>query len=402
VGFGKRSVEDLVITTVLSQPLGDVLERSYRGKRVLVTGHNGFVGSWLSYWLAQSGADVVGFALTPEKGGMADCLGLDQLVTSLEIDIRDQSILAASVRSYEPEIVFHLAAQALVLPSFEDPIGTLATNVMGTAHLLEAVRHQPSVRACVVVTSDKCYATAEQAHEESDPFGGDDLYSASKAGAEIVVHAFRSSFLINSPLSIATARAGNIIGGGDWASHRIVPDCVRAILAGEPVRLRQPMSVRPWQHVLDAVAGYLRLGDALLVDGAAVAEGWNFGPFSEATVTVAEVVKMFIKSWRSLGGDAKDPILEAGAAVPERAFLALVSEKARARLGWAPLLDLPSTIAWTAEWYRSAQSQADTARITSSQISQYLAIDAEGRLASTEPDLKSSKGSSPTSPTLRA
>ena len=369
---------------------------------MLVTGHNGFVGSWLSYWLAQSGADVVGFALTPEKGGMADCLGLDQSVTSLEIDIRDQSILAVSVRSYEPEIVFHLAAQALVLPSFEDPIGTLATNVMGTAHLLEAVRHQPSVRACVVVTSDKCYATAEQAHEESDPFGGDDLYSASKAGAEIVVHAFRSSFLINSPLSIATARAGNIIGGGDWASHRIVPDCVRAILAGEPVRLRQPMSVRPWQHVLDAVAGYLRLGDALLVDGAAVAEGWNFGPFSEATVTVAEVVKMFIKSWRSLGGDAKDPILEAGAAVPERAFLALVSEKARARLGWAPLLDLPPTIAWTAEWYRSAQSQADTARITSSQISQYLAIDAEGRLASKGPDLKSSKGSSPTSPTLRA
>jgi CDP-glucose 4,6-dehydratase len=162
------------------------------------------------------------------------------------------------------------------------------------------------------------------------------------------------------------------------------------------------MSVRPWQHVLDAVAGYLRLGDALLVDGAAVAEGWNFGPLSEATVTVAKVVEMFIESWRSLGGDAKDPILEAGAAVPERVFLALVSEKARARLGWAPLLDVPSTIGWTAEWYRSALSQAETARITLSQISQYQAIDAEGRSESAEPDSKSSKGPSPMSRTSRA
>jgi CDP-glucose 4,6-dehydratase len=162
------------------------------------------------------------------------------------------------------------------------------------------------------------------------------------------------------------------------------------------------MSVRPWQHVLDAVAGYLRLGDALLVDGAAVAEGWNFGPLPEPAVTVAEVVEMLIESWRSLGGDAKDPILETGAAVPERAFLTLISEKARARLGWAPLLDLPSTIGWTVEWYRSALSQADTARITSSQISQYLAIDAEGCLASTGPDLKSLRGSSPTSRTSRA
>jgi CDP-glucose 4,6-dehydratase len=363
-----------------------ILKRTYRGKRVLISGHNGFVGSWLSFWMATAGAEVLGISLPPEPGCAAELIGLDEFVTEVELDIRDQSAFSEAVRQFAPEIVFHLAAQALVLPSFDDPVGTFATNVMGTAHLLDAMRGLPSVTACVIVTSDKCYAVADHAHEERDPLGGEDPYSASKAGAEIVAHAFRSTFFSQTGARIATARAGNIVGGGDWAPFRIVPDCIRAMVAGESVRLRQPTAVRPWQHVLDAVAGYLRLGDALITQGHAVAEGWNFGPSPEAAVTVVELVERVMVNWQSLGGEVRPSEIDETEAAPERAYLTLVSTKAHRRLGWSPLLDFDNTIAWTVEWYYAAQRPSDALASTRAQIGRYLELDAEANRSHVEFD----------------
>lgn len=359
----------------LKVSLEEVLNRTYSGKRIFITGHNGFVGSWLTFILQSAGAQVTGFSLAPVKGGFAEVLNLDQMCHSIVGDIRELSALDNALQRYTPEIVFHLAAQPLVLPSFKDPLGTLSTNVIGTANVLEAVRHQPSVQSCIVITSDKCYATGTGAHEESDPFGGDDLYSASKGAAEIVVHAYRHSFFQSTGLPLASARAGNIVGGGDWADYRIVPDSIRAIHDGEPVRLRQPSAIRPWQHVLDAVAGYLRLGDALMTSGTEAAEGWNFGPHPDATVTVAELVNTLVAHWRTLGGDAKDPIFDTEKNLPERQFLSLISTKSESRLGWNPHLDFNSTMAWTAEWYLNARSHDAATFVTQSQIDRYLALD---------------------------
>lgn len=372
------------------QSLGQVSDRSYRSRRVLVTGHNGFVGSWLSFWLAQAGAEVVGFALPAQPGGVAEALDLDSAVTSIEGDVRDQTQVEELLGRHEPEIVFHLAAQALVIPSFDDPLATLATNAMGTAHLLDAVRRQRSVRACIVVTTDKCYAVSAGAHREGDPLGGEDPYSASKAAAEIVVHAYRSSFFAGSRVGVATARAGNIMGGGDWADYRIVPDCARAILAGKPVRVRHPGAVRPWQHVLDAVAGYLRLGDGLLIDPTANAEAWNFGPLSEAVTTVGELVAMLLARWRALGETGvRDPVHETDGPVPERSFLTLDSAKARSRLGWSQLLDLQATVDWTVDWYHSvaATASGDAVAVTTSQIARYLELDARAVGCSGSPSI---------------
>lgn len=355
--------------------LKDALGRTYNGKRVFITGHNGFVGSWLAYTLLRAGADITGYSLPQLPGGISEMLSLKKLCQTIEGDIRDLPLLEEALKIHEPEIVFHLAAQPLVIPSFDDPIGTLSTNVIGTANVLEAVRKQPSVKACVVITSDKCYATAAEAHEESDPVGGDDIYSASKGAAELVVHAYRHSFFRESGLPVATARAGNIIGGGDWAEFRIVPDVIRAIHSGQAVRLRQPSAIRPWQHVLDAVAGYLLLGDALLSQGAGVAEGWNFGPAPDATVTVGQLVNSLVTHWRNFGGEAKDPVFGADGNFSEREYLTLLSSKAKDRLGWDSRLSFDSTLVWTAEWYFQATSQQKTEAITEFQIANYLDLD---------------------------
>lgn len=365
---------------VVRAPLSEILERSYRGRRVLITGHNGFVGSWLTYVLSLAGAHVVGYSLSPVEGGIAEALDLDDRCLSIEGDVRDLQALEQVFRAHQPEIVFHLAAQPLVLASFEDPLGTLSTNVMGTANVLESIRRQPSVRSCVVITSDKCYATSPEAHDESDPFGGDDLYSASKGAAEIVIQAYRHSFFGRSAQAVAAARAGNIVGGGDWAEHRIVPDSIRAIQAGEPVRLRHPEAVRPWQHVLDAVAGYLRLGDALTRDGEQFAEGWNFGPDPESAVTVAKLVNALVGEWRSFGGRAEDPIFGTQGNLPEREYLTLLSSKAHRLLCWRPFLDFESTVAWTTEWYFKAVTDQEARTVTELQISRFLEIDAASEM----------------------
>lgn len=375
-------MEVLVSRAVAPGSLREVLEASFAGRRVLVTGHSGFVGGWLSEILLQAGAAVVGVSLQGEAGGLGERLRLEERLTSYALDVRDAAELRAVLHDEQPEVVFHLAAQPLVLASYSDPVGTFSSNVMGTVHLLEAARLCPSARACVVVTSDKCYAPGPTPHVEGDPLGGDDPYSASKAAAELVAHAYRSPVLCGE-LAIATARAGNILGGGDFAADRLVPDCVRAFLSGERPIVRYPEAVRPWQHVLEAVAGYLRLADRLLVEPRRAAGAWNFGPPSADAATVGEVVERFVAAWRALGSPAPGspaagtPVANAsGAKLPERSELTLDSDRARAELGWIGRLDLASALEWTAAWYHSVCADGDDAvRATDEQIHRYLALE---------------------------
>jgi CDP-glucose 4,6-dehydratase len=357
VGFRGTPVED-VVNVPQPLPLDTLVRDTYAGHTVLVTGHNGFVGSWLSHWLVGAGAKVVGLSLSKTEGGLADVTGLDELIESHVVDIRDRGAVRSVVDRYEPNFVFHLAAQALVFPSYEDPLATFDTNVIGTGNLLEALRGKPSVRACVVITSDKCYATGHSAHAESDPLGGDDPYSASKAGAEIVTHAYRTSFLANDGIGVATARAGNIVGGGDWAAHRIVPDCMLAAAAGTRLLVRHPEAVRPWQHVLDAAAGYLQLGAALCTDAVEPARAWNFGPDPDASTTVGDLVGSLHRAWATLDGVEPLPPDEPTEPTPhERTLLTLDSSLAHSSLGWTSRLDLSTTVDWTVNWYWSSLRQ---------------------------------------------
>ena len=281
------------------------------------------------------------------------------------------------------ELVVHLAAQALVLPSYADPLGTFATNVMGTANLLDAVRAATSVRACVVVTSDKCYALGPAAHVESDHLGGEDPYSASKAAAELAAHAFRASFAPANG-AVATVRAGNIVGGGDDAPDRIVPDWARALRAGVPLHLRPPGAIRPWQHVLEAVAGYLRLAAALLEDGAAFAEAWNFGPPAAAAATVGEFAALLVEACRARGLAVPTPTTLGRPGPFERSVLTLDSAKAARRLGWRQVLDLAATAEWTVEWYAASLGRGfDPLAVTRTQIDRYLALEPGRAAAST-------------------
>jgi len=356
--------------------LTSILERNYQGRRVLVTGHNGFVGSWLSYVLANAGAEVTGLSLALQPYGSAERDGLLELVRTIEGDITVPATVQRVVDECAPEHVFHLAAQALVLNSYSDPVRTFSTNVMGTVNVLESLRHQSSIRTCVVVTSDKCYATTDRPQIETDPLGGDDPYSASKAAEELVTNAYRSSFFERVSFGIATARAGNIVGGGDWAENRIVPDCVRALRDGVPVTLRQPSAIRPWQHVLDAVAGYIRLGDALNRAGGEYSQAWNFGPAPGTAVSVGDFVNTFFNRWRSKGGSALEPLF-GDSVVNERATLILESTKAQSELGWRPLLDTDTTIGWTVDWYYEALHALDfdARAVTESQVAQFLRLD---------------------------
>lgn len=333
--------------------LRDDLLGIYRGKRVLVTGHTGFKGSWLSLWLRELGAEVTGYALPPPTvPALFELLDIAGQIRHHVGDVRDLRELRERVAKAEPELVFHLAAQALVRESIREPVDTFATNVMGTVNLLEVVRSLPSVRAVVIVTSDKCYRdqAAPHGHRESDPLGGADPYSASKAASELVVEAYRSTFFAGREpgIGIASARAGNVIGGGDWGIDRLVPDCVRALGAGEPVRLRFPDSVRPWQHVLDGLCGYLILGERLLADPAGYSEAWNFGPTEPTDITAQELAERFLASW---GGGRVERDVRADAPA-ERHSLRLDPTKAQERLGWRPTLSTEEALEWTTRWYQ--------------------------------------------------
>ncbi len=322
----------------------------WRGRRVLVTGHTGFKGTWLCTWLVRLGARVTGLALPPSPAhGLFERVGLEGRIRSCFGDLRDAEVVRNALRTAAPEVVLHLAAQALVLEGLRDPAGTFATNALGTVHLLEAIRVTPTVRVAVIVTSDKCYRDGDGPCAEEDPLGGTDPYSASKACAELVTAAWRSSFFpAERGLGIATARAGNVIGGGDFAADRLLPDLVRAVAAGRPPQLRHPGAVRPWQHVLDALSGYLALAEALARDPASYSRSWNFGPLRSPGWTVAEVAEFAL---RELGGGTwttSEP-----AATAEARVLRLCSMRARQSLGWEPRLDTAAALRWAIEGYRA-------------------------------------------------
>ena len=345
----------------------------WRGKRVLLTGHTGFKGSWLALWLDSLGAKVSGFSLdVPTSPSLFEAARVKESLRDGRGDVRDLRAVQAAVHDASPDIVFHLAAQSLVRQSYAQPVETYATNVMGTAHVLEAARSAPSIRALVVVTSDKCYDNRESGHAyvEADPMGGRDPYSSSKGCAELVTAAYRNSFFKEAKPGIASARAGNVIGGGDWSQDRLLPDIYRAAAAREPVCIRNPKAVRPWQHVLEPLAGYLLLAERLHTDGPRVAEAWNFGPDKTDSRPVAEVVERVVKLW----GDGLRWEPDPGSHPHEALLLRLDSAKARKRLAWQPQLPLDEALAWTVDWYKAHLRREDMRGVTLAQIARYAEL----------------------------
>ncbi len=324
----------------------------YQGQRVLITGSTGFKGLWLGLWLKELGADVFGLGLPPTQEMQQGWPGLESHIPSVHVDIRNPQLVEKTLQDIQPNIVFHLAAQPLVRLSYADPAGTYATNVMGTVHVLEAARKTQSVKATLVVTTDKCYENREWhwGYREEDPMGGYDPYSSSKACSEILTASYRRSFPDQPACrNLATARAGNVIGGGDWAADRLVPDMVRAICADETIPLRHPTALRPWQHVLEPLSGYLLLGAALLEESPKAASAWNFGPNDTEPLMVRDIARQFVKTWGR--GNITEAKSEAG---PHEAhYLKLDSSKAVAELGWQPMLTSQDRLQWTVDWYKT-------------------------------------------------
>lgn len=351
----------------------------WQGRRVLVTGHSGFKGSWLSLWLHAMGAQVTGFALAPPTDPSLFAMArIDELVDHVEGDVRDYEQVRAVMARARPEIIFHLAAQPLVRLSYDAPVMTYATNVMGTVHVLEAARQQGDVTATICVTSDKCYDNREWVwpYRESDPMGGHDPYSNSKGCAELVVSAYRDSYfpvegIAHGGMALASVRAGNVIGGGDWAADRLVPDLIRAFERGEAPAIRSPDAVRPWQHVLEALGGYIQIGERLLGGERLFADAWNFGPADDDTRPVSWIVEKMQASW----GGARDAVPFTGAVPHEAGLLRLDCAKARTALGWRTALSLDMALDWIIDWHRQVGGGAVDARaMTLAQIAAYRAM----------------------------
>jgi CDP-glucose 4,6-dehydratase len=348
----------------------------WRGKKVFITGHTGFKGGWLSLWLQTLGAHVTGYSLAaPTAPSFFEIAQVARGLNSVIGDVRDLARLTAAAAQAAPDVIIHAAAQSLVRPSYDDPVTTYGTNVLGTVNVLEAARTLAGLKAVVIVTSDKCYENSGQsgAHREGDALGGHDPYSNSKACAELVTAAYRSSFFPagrEDAVAVASARAGNVIGGGDWAADRLIPDTIRAYSAGRPVILRYPRATRPWQHVLDPLHGYLQLAEKLCTTPDGYAEPWNFGPARENVATVADVVENVARQWG--GGAAWKP--DPASHPHETQFLSIDAGKAKTRLGWTPKLDLAQAIDWTVDWYRAWRDGADMRHFSESQLSRYNAI----------------------------
>lgn len=346
---------------------------SWHGRRVFVTGHTGFKGSWLALWLHQLGAEVTGFALPPPTDpSLFAAARLPELITHIEGDVRDLAAVTTAMRAARPEVVFHLAAQPLVRLSYEQPVETYAVNLMGTVHVLEAARQIGGVGATICITTDKCYENREWVwpYRETDPMGGHDPYSSSKGCAELAISAYRRSFFGGDNMGLASVRAGNVIGGGDWAADRLIPDLVRAFEAGVAPEIRSPNAVRPWQHVLEALGGYLMIAERLLAGERAFADAWNFGPSDEDARPVSWIVDQMQRAW---GDDAAAALPFTGSVPHEAGLLRLDCSKARAMLGWAPALRLDMAIDWIVDWHRRVGAGADARAVTVEQIEVYRA-----------------------------
>lgn len=351
----------------------------WKDKKVLVTGHTGFKGSWLSLWLQKLGAKVVGYALSPPtKPSLFEVAQVADGMTSIKGDVRHLEYLQAVIADHRPEIIIHLAAQPLVRCSYEDPVETYSTNVMGTVNVLEAVRQSESVRVVVSITSDKCYENKEWlwGYRENDPVGGYDPYSSSKGCAELIISAYRNSFFPTEEyqhhkVAVASTRAGNVIGGGDWARDRLIPDFMTAIMEDRPAIIRSPSAVRPWMHVLEPLNGYLRLAEQLWAHGPKFAQAWNFGPNSEDTKTVLWLVEHLTRFW----GEGARWKLDSVQHPHESRFLKLDCSKAQSLLGWSAKLRLSTALEWTVEWYQSYQQNKDMRALTEEQIIRFENIE---------------------------
>ena len=349
----------------------------WRGKRVFLTGHTGFKGSWLSLWLSDLGAHVTGFALSPPtQPSLYEAARVGEGIESVIADLRNPKLLNKAIRAARPEIVFHLAAQPLVRYSYQAPIETFETNVMGTAYLLEAIRGLDCVRSVVVVTTDKCYENRELArgYSEDEPLGGYDPYSSSKACAELVAAAYRNSFFNPSRyqdhgVALATARAGNVIGGGDWAADRLIPDILRAFEAEKPVAIRYPNAIRPWQHVLEPLHGYLTLAERLFTDGPAFSEAWNFGPADDDAKPVQWIVERLTALW---GGGARWQ-LDSAPQPHEAHYLKLDCSKAKLRLDWHPRWELDAALGRVIAWHKGWLGGEEMRRVCLQQVAEYQA-----------------------------
>jgi len=361
MGFGAGTMENMVTS-------------NWEGRRVLVTGHTGFKGGWLALWLWALKAHVCGFALAPPtEPNLFTALRLEQLIDNKRGDIRDSQAFLQCVQQCEPEVVFHLAAQPLVRQSYADPVGTYLTNVIGTANVLEAVRHTPSVRTVVVITTDKCYRNNEWAwgYREVDALGGHDPYSSSKACVEILTASYRDSFFSKNAsdhaVALATARAGNVIGGGDWSTDRLIPDLIRGFISQHPTHIRYPNAIRPWQHVLEPVAGYLKLAEKLREREKGFDAAWNFGPSEDESFTVAEIASAMAAKWGNGATWIRDEVPN----LHEAKVLRLDASKARTELNWKPRLTMADALDWVVSWFKAWKAGQDMRTVTLDQIASY-------------------------------
>lgn len=358
-------MEDLVNPGSIQGPIDEAF---WSGRRVFVTGHTGFKGSWLALWLTRMGAEVTGFALPAESPSLFEQAGVGHLLQHVEGDIRDLAAVEAAMAAARPEVVFHLAAQPLVRLSYATPVETFATNVQGTVHVLDACRRAPDLKAIVCITSDKCYENREtdRPYREDDAMGGHDPYSASKGAAELVVAAYRRSFFHEGEARLASVRAGNVIGGGDWAADRLIPDLIRAMIADEKPLVRSPDSIRPWQHVLEALGGYLMIAERLAAGDGRAATGWNFGPAEGDARPVRWIVQHMTQAWGALGWTQAE-----GPQPHEAKLLRLDCAKAHTELGWRPAWSLDTALTRIVEWHRHVAQGGDARAISLAQLDAY-------------------------------